>query len=162
MIRLQRSALLPYTLLAAVIFYIMQLSLGVDTLIVVLNGALIGALAAITMTYSRVIRSWFVGDRADDGVSMFGFFFLLLWAVVGMFIVNSIYVRAADLPYTVLLTTAIGRYILIICAWGLIGSIDYGEAWLYGRDQKQLAGGLVLGTIVAGIVIYIQKYQVLT
>jgi hypothetical protein len=160
-IKLQRILLLPYAVIAAAIFYLALATLGIDNFIVTLNGALIGALAAITVTYSRVIRSWFWGDTPTDGVSMFGLFFMLLWAMVGLSVFSSIYIRAANLPQTSLLTTAIVRYVLIICAWGLINSIDYGEAWFYGRDRKYFYSGLVVGAIVGAIIIYVQRYQVL-
>jgi hypothetical protein len=161
-IKLKRGFLLLYTILFAALFYVLLQIFGLNTLIAVLNGACIGALLAITVTYSRVMRSWFFGYDEATGVSMFGLFFVLLWAVIGLFVFNSIYLRAADEEYTALLTTAIGRYVLIISAWGLIASLDYGETWFYGRDRKLLYAGVTAGTLIAAILIWAQQYRILS
>lgn len=162
MIKLDRRLLVPYTLILAALFYAGLVVVGLNTFIAVLNGAFIGALLAIAVTYSRVVRSWLFGDAPSDSVSMFGLFFVLTWAIVGMFVINGIYIRSADLPYTSLLTTAIGRYALIVCVWGMIAALDYGQGWLYGRDRKLLYAGIGVGVGAALVLIYAQQYQVLS
>jgi len=151
---------------AAAVFIALVKFLPLDSLIVLLNGAFIGTMLAITVAYGRLFYDAMAdkvrfGREMTDDVRQMVISFLACWLAYGIIVGSSFYVRAADEPVTSMLATAVSRYIAILAAVGQITAPDYGVSVFYGRDRKFLWLALGFGVLAGITAVVMQEQQTL-
>ena len=148
----------------ATIFFGLAVIIPTPTFIIVLNGAYIGTMFAITIAYGELMtQSIFgYGDRRKyDDIRQMVIGLFLTWLAYGMSVSSSVYLRAADQSGQALVFTAAGRYVAIIGAIMQITAPNLGEPVFSGRDRKLLWAGVAAGLLLASILIFMQATNAL-
>lgn len=156
---LNRQTWTAVILIAA--FYPLAMMFRIDTLIILLNGVLFGCLAALVVAFGQLFMHAIEGLAPYNRVRQMTLGWFLNWVVIGGGAASSFYIRAADLPTTSLLLTAILRYVAIISAVLQVTAPDFGLGIFHGRDRKVLWTSATVGLAIAAIAIWIQANQML-
>ncbi len=157
-----QKLIVPYLLLSGAAFTTLAVGLDPGTLIITLNSLFVGTMISITVSYGGVLFPAMFGVKPYDDVRQMAIGIMLSWSAYGMVVISSVYVRAADLPTTSLLWSALGRWIAINSAIIQITAPDFGQGFFYGRDRKLLWGGLLAGSIFAIGAYFLQTEQALS
>ena len=125
-------------------------------LISLLNGLLAGAMAAIGITYHRLLWDAWVNPNDYGRVRQMSLTVAGQWVVIILGCLTSIYIRTADFPTTAFAVVSFARYLAVWMAVFQVTAPDYGQGVFYGTDRKFLGLGIVSGLIVAFAAIYAQ------
>lgn len=127
------------------------------SLIIVLNGAFVGSMVAITIAYYKLMWGALMGLGEYTRVRQMTIGFALAWAAIALSAINSVYLRSmgTEIPPTAL--TAGTRYLAIVAAILQVTAPDFGLGPFHGRDRRVLWTGAVLGVMAAGVTIYAQS-----
>lgn len=157
----ERRIVWALTALATVVFLLLAAVLPTGRLILILNGAFIGATISMLVTYWRFIANIFIGPKHYDRVDQTGLGFFMIWFAYLIGVGISIYYRSSTIGPTSFLASAISRYIAIIGTALLVSAPDFGSSPIYGKDRKSLIAGLIVGPAVALLLIALQYNKVL-
>lgn len=161
---MQERILTKQTLIAVgliVAFYPLTLLFRLDTLIILLNGVFFGCVAALVVAFGQIFWYAIQGVTPYDRVRQMTIGWFLNWVIIIGGVVNSFYIRSADLPTTPLISTAVFRYIAIISAVLQITAPDFGLGIFHGRDRKVLWISGLIGIAISMVAVYIQANQLL-
>lgn len=127
-----------------------------STLVILLNGLFIGAMAAIGVTFHRLL--WDAWANPDDfnRVRQMTLTIAGQWLVIMIWVLTSVYTNAADMPTYAFASVAFARYLATIVAIFQVTAPDYGDGLFYGADRKFLGLGLIIGTAIAMLTVFIQ------
>ncbi len=148
-----------YAAIAVAAFYvIMRAIVGLDDLIILLNGAFIGAGLTYIIAFSDILKDAVVGRGPYDRVRQMALGMIIVWVAVTLGIASSIYGRASGAYIVTSEITPISRYLAIVGGVVQITAPDigYGQGFFFGRDRRLLLFGLVTGIVAAIAVIILQ------
>ena len=146
---------------ALVIFYALSQIFPTDFLIVVLNGVFFGCCAALIVAFTPLLWYAILGLEPYDRVRQMTLGWALGWIVIIGMSSNSFYIRAADLPTTTLITTALWLYFACIAAIMQVAAPDFGLGIFHGRERKTLWISIPIAVVVALVAIYMQETNAL-
>lgn len=128
-----------------------------DTLIVFLNGAFVGTIAALIVAFTPLMRNALSVGSAYSRVEQMALGIFILIAAVVVLAFNSVYFRSigTELPTTPI--TALGRYLSICGMVMIITAPDYDKGLFYGRDRRLLWAALATGIVIATIIVIMQS-----
>lgn len=129
---------------------------SMDTLIVFLNGAFVGTIAAIIVAFAPLMKNALSIGPAYSRVEQMALGIFVLIAAVVVLAFNSVYFRTlgTELPTTPV--TALGRYLSICGMIMIITAPDYDQGLFYGRDRRLLWAALATGIVAATIIVLMQ------
>jgi hypothetical protein len=132
-----------------------------EGLIIVLNGVFAGSMVAICVAYHQLIIGAALGVGEYNRVRQMTIGFAVMWTVICLSAVGSIYARSKGAELTAPLLTALIRYLAIIGAVMQITAPDFGLGPFHGRDRKTLWTGFMLGLATAAATIWFQDRTLL-
>lgn len=151
--------------IALLCFYVLLLfNFDLNSLIVLLNGVLGGAMIAAVVAYRKLfIVSLFAKEPPFDRVSQFAIAVILLLAAIGLFVAASTQIRVTGgILSTPSATSVAARYIATVAVVLLVAAPDFGYSVIYGRDRKALVLGTSIGFISAIVLVWAQATEALS
>lgn len=151
--------------IALLFFYVLLLyNFNLNSLIVLLNGVLGGAMIAAAIAYRKLfIVSLFAKEPPFDRVSQFAIAVILLLASIGLFVAASTQIRiTGGLLSTPSSTSVAARYVATVAVVLLVAAPDFGFPVIYGRDRKALALVTSIGFICAVVLVWAQATEALS
>lgn len=150
---------------AGLFFYILQLTVDPTDLIILLNGLFVGSIVAIGVSYHELIIGAIKGQGEYTNIRHMTLGFFTMWVAILLMIYPSIELRmlGAPLPGTsaVPVISAFGKFLAIGAAILQVTAPDFGLGIFYGRDRRVLWSGLLLGSVIAGFLMILQKTEVM-
>lgn len=151
---------------AVAVFVALAKLLPLDNLIVLLNGAFIGTMIAVSVAYGRLYYDAYrdntrFGRTMPDDVRRMVLSLLGGWLAYGIVVGSSFYVRAADEAHTSMIATALSRYIAVLAAIGQVTAPSFGERVFATHDSRVLWIAVSAGVVSAAVSIYLQQVQAL-
>jgi len=148
----------------AAIFAALVRFVPLDTLITLLNGAFVGTMIGVTIAYGGMFYDAFWnrkrhGKLMATDVRLFAVFYLGAWFAYTLTVYGSVSVRSTDASFVSMYSTALGRYVAIICAIGGVVAPTWDETLFYGRDRKSVFAAVFVGLLAATVVVIIQETQ---
>jgi hypothetical protein len=131
------------------------------TLIILLNGLFIGAVASVFVAYHELILGSIFGVEKYNRVQQMTVSFFVMWSVLAFSACLSAYNRSIDWPLAVPTGTVALRYLSIIAAILQVTAPDFGLGLFHGRDRKMLWVASLTGIIVAIAAIFFQDRNLL-
>lgn len=150
------SRVLYATLAAAALYMAMRVTLGLDNMIVILNGAFVGAGFTYVIAFSDILQDAILSRGPYDRVRQMALGMIIVWCAVSIGIASSIYGRAIGSYISLTELTPLSRYLAIVGGIVQITAPDLGFGFFYGRDRRLLIFALLTGIVVAVVLILLQ------
>lgn len=156
-----RSSFTSHVIVGGIGFSVLALTIPLDSLIVMLNGLFVGAVAALLVAFGPLIWTLFGGKEAPSRAQELALGFFALWIAYLLTAYVSVWTRsigeaAANPSYM----SALSRYIAVYAAVRQVTAPDYGLGFIYGRDRKILIAAMGIGLVVA-VALWIVQDQAL-
>lgn len=142
--------------LFAALYAILRVVLGLDAVIILFNGAFIGAGITFMIAFYRLFLDAIVGNGEYDRVRQMAVSMIVIWAAVSCLIIASITVRIQGAPVNLVEWSAAGRYLAVMGGIAQVTSPDVGEPLFQSRDHKLLIFAVIVGTLVAVALMVLQ------
>jgi|WetSurMetagenome_2_1015567.scaffolds.fasta_scaffold542253_2 hypothetical protein len=140
----------------AALYAILQIVLGLDDFIILLNGAFVGAGITYIIAFSDILRDAVTGKGPYDRVRQMALGMIIVWCALVVGIIASVYGRASGRYMSYSELTPMSRYLAIVGGIVQITAPDIGQGLFYGRDRRLLIFALGVGIIVALVLILVQ------
>lgn len=141
------------------VFVAMDAFIDPNLLMSVLNGLFAGLIVGVLAAYYRLIWEAIRGDGEYDRIRGYSLGLFLPWVALFMLISVSIYSRSTEYySGSNYMAAALGRYIAIIAAVMQVNALDFGYAFLHGRDKMVVRASIVLGIAVAVTTVAFQQW----
>ncbi len=155
------SALYIGAAFVTLIYLALMIITPLNTLIVVLNGVMIGSGIAIVIAFGGTLVYSIQGLTPYNRVRQMTIGFFLCWLALYLGVFSSVYLRASGVEIPSSPLTATSRYIAVIAAWLQLTAPDFGLGIFHGRDRKILYGSAVVGVIASVFLVYAQSAEIL-
>lgn len=153
-----------WTVALACLYVLLLFNFDLNTLIVILNGILGGAMIAAAIAYHKLfIVSLFAKEPPFDRAAQFALAVIGLMTAVGLFVAASTQIRiiggTVSQPSVV---SVAARYVATVSVVLLVSAPDFGYSVIYGRDRKALVLGTSIGFISAIVLVWAQATEALS
>ena len=149
------SRVLLFAILAIAGFVGLYIFMDLGTLVALLNGVFIGTVAAVCVTYRRLLWHSLTGAKQYDRVEQMTLGLLLCWISYCVAAARTVQFHSAEVTHNAALL-AVSRYVAIIAAVLQVTALDFGVGSPHSYSRNAAWAGLAVGVAVSAVVMWLQ------